>query len=114
MGIGTLDRWRPLLWVGVGVTAYGLAYLIVHDLGIHRRIPRLAIAGSYIGWVRDAHRVHHLYGRAPYGFLLPVVPATLRERARGARGDEDGRRNATATVPSLRGVETLARREKTS
>ena len=29
----------------------------------------------------EAHRIHHLYGGAPYGMLLPVVPAELRERA---------------------------------
>ena len=29
----------------------------------------------------DAHRIHHLYNAAPYGMLVPVVPAELRARA---------------------------------
>jgi beta-carotene 3-hydroxylase len=57
-------------------------YALVHDVYIHGRL----------GWFRnrriaafdrlaDAHRIHHLYNAAPYGMLLPVVPAGLRERA---------------------------------
>lgn len=64
----------PLLWVGAGVTAYGAAYLVVHDLFIHERLGRLPGAGSrYIRWVTAAHRQHHRSGAEPYGFLLPVV-----------------------------------------
>ena len=28
--------------------------------------------------------LHHRFGGEPYGFLLPVVPAHVRERARAA------------------------------
>ena len=54
----------------------------MHDVYIHGRV----------GWVRgrriavldrlaDAHRIHHLYNGAPYGMLVPIVPADLRARA---------------------------------
>ena len=77
-----IDGLGALVPVGVGVTAYGAAYALVHDVYIHRRL----------GWfdgrrieaferLADAHRVHHLYNAAPYGMLLPVVPAELRARA---------------------------------
>jgi beta-carotene 3-hydroxylase len=63
-----------LLWIGAGVTAYGALYLVVHDLYIHERLGRLPGAGSrYIRWVAGAHAVHHLTGREPYGFLVPVI-----------------------------------------
>ena len=54
-----------LVPVGIGVTAYGAAYLLVHDVVIHRRLAF----------------VHHLFAGAPYGFLAPVVPRALRRRA---------------------------------
>jgi beta-carotene 3-hydroxylase len=77
-----VDGLSLLVPVGVGVTAYGAMYALVHDLYIHDRL----------GWFRGrrvrvferlaaAHRIHHLYGAAPYGMLAPVVPAPLRERA---------------------------------
>ena len=77
-----------LVPVGIGVTAYGAAYALVHDVYIHGRL----------GWFRtrriatfdrlaDAHRIHHLYNSAPYGMLVPVVPAELRDRA--ARTDRN-------------------------
>lgn len=64
---------RPFWWVGVGVTAYGAAYLFVHEVYIHRRldlpVPRLA----YLEWLRESHRIHHLTSAEPYGMLLPIT-----------------------------------------
>jgi beta-carotene 3-hydroxylase len=76
------DGFGSLVPVGIGVTAYGAAYALVHDVYIHGRL----------GWFKGrrielferlgaAHRIHHLYNVAPYGMLLPVVPAELREKA---------------------------------
>lgn len=76
------DGFGALIPVGVGVTMYGACYAVVHDVYIHRRL----------GWFGDrriavfdrlaaAHRVHHLYNAAPYGMLVPIVPADLRARA---------------------------------
>jgi len=78
-------NWRgfgSLIPVGIGVTAYGVAYALVHDVYIHGRLGwfngrRIATFDR----LADAHRIHHLYNAAPYGMLLPVVPADLRERA---------------------------------
>ena len=103
----SLPSLRLLLVVVIGVTLYGASYLFVHDLYIHARVvklPRLAVLER----LKDAHRIHHLYGGEPYGMLLPVVPADLRERA--AR---TGRDPFTATA-SLRQVGTLTRSAKTS
>jgi len=71
-----------LVPVGIGVTLYGIAYALVHDGYIHRR---LGVFGSRrmptLDRLADAHRIHHLYNAAPYGMLAPIVPAELRERA---------------------------------
>jgi beta-carotene 3-hydroxylase len=79
--------WSPLLWVGAGVTLYGAAYLFVHDLYIHRRWARFRWTWGPLERVREAHRIHHLFGGEPYGFLFPIVPASLRARARSVTRD---------------------------
>jgi beta-carotene 3-hydroxylase len=73
MAVGAaIEGLAALLWVGVGVTGYGIAYLVVHDLFIHERLGCLPGARSrYVRWVAAAHAVHHRSGRKPYGFLLP-------------------------------------------
>jgi beta-carotene 3-hydroxylase len=84
---------------GAGIAAYGLAYALVHDVCVHGRLTggRPLLPGRWLRWVATAHAVHHRTGRAPYGFLAPIVPRS--ERA------------ATAT---LRRVDTRARTVKTS
>lgn len=84
---GSEQGWSAIAFVGLGVTVYGLAYLFVHDVYIHRRWKRFTLVIGFLEPVRDAHRIHHLWGGEPYGFLLPVVPAALRERALSVNRD---------------------------
>jgi beta-carotene 3-hydroxylase len=78
---------RQLLWVAIGVTAYGAAYLFVHEVYIHQRLPVRLPTFGYLDWLRDAHRVHHRHGAGPYGMLLPLVSGDLRRRARASAAD---------------------------
>ena len=71
-----------VFWVAVGVTAYGVAYLFVHELCIHRRLPIRVGKGPYWRWLRDSHQVHHRFSGEPYGMLLPFVSHSRRESAR--------------------------------
>jgi beta-carotene 3-hydroxylase len=65
---------RALRWIGAGVTAYGAAYLAVHDVCIHGRLTGAPIVrGRYLRHVAVAHAAHHRNGAEPYGFLVPVV-----------------------------------------
>ncbi len=74
--------------VAIGVTLYGAAYLVVHDLAIHRRIPGLPVPDlAIVRWWHESHRIHHLWGGEPFGFLAPVVPAELRAKAQGIERD---------------------------
>lgn len=83
LAIGTYVQSAPRLLVpiGIGITLYGAAYLLVHDVVIHRRLAFLRLPERLLRRWREAHNVHHLFARAPYGFLAPVVPAELRRRA---------------------------------
>jgi beta-carotene 3-hydroxylase len=108
MALGAVvEPLRPLLWIGTGVTLYGAAYLLIHDVCIHGRLGRPFGRGRYLSWVREAHRAHHRTGAAPYGFLVPVAP---RDRRPGTSDVSC----AVPTVASLRPVETRSRPEKTS
>lgn len=70
-----------LVPVGVGVTLYGLAYALVHDIYTHGRVLLFHRPVAPLDRLAAAHRLHHRFNGEPYGMLLPIVPATLRQRA---------------------------------
>ena len=72
---------RPLVLAGTGITLYGVAYLFVHEIYIHRRLWTLKGRYRLLEWMKASHRIHHLFGGEPFGMLLPIVPRALRERA---------------------------------
>lgn len=47
-------------WLGLGVTAYGFTYFLLHDIFIHRRAKFLdKINRPYFQAMRKAHKAHH-------------------------------------------------------
>lgn len=47
-------------WIGVGISAYGLVYFIVHDLFIHRRLKLFGKTQVvYLRALDMAHKMHH-------------------------------------------------------
>jgi beta-carotene 3-hydroxylase len=63
----------PLVPVCLGITAYGVAYGVVHDVYIHGRLRWFGgrrVAG--LERLAVAHREHHRTSGAPYGMLVPV------------------------------------------
>ncbi|HLT06624.1 MAG TPA: sterol desaturase family protein [Cyclobacteriaceae bacterium] len=58
--IGMENGYNYLFWVGLGITLYGLAYFLVHDIFIHQRFKLLRNTdNSYFRAIRRAHKVHH-------------------------------------------------------
>jgi len=82
----------PRLWIGVGISTYGLAYIFVHDIFVHRRI-RIKfldrINNTYFRALRRAHLIHHKYiERYPgenYGFLFVPVKYIKEELKRNEK-----------------------------
>ena len=75
-----------LVPVGAGITAYGAAYLFVHDVYIHQRaggarLPRVRLLDR----LAAAHALHHRFGGEPYGMLFPIVPRAVRIRQDAAQ-----------------------------
>lgn len=57
--------------IGIGMTVFGAAYVVVHDGLCHERMPVQGLARyPWLRRVRDAHGVHHRTGGAPNGLFF--------------------------------------------
>ncbi len=91
-----VPAWRDLVPIGVGITLYGAAYAAVHDVYIHHRVRRLRVGPlAVLDRLAAAHELHHRFGGAPFGMLVPVVPAGVRARASATRHPSRSERVAT-------------------
>ena len=51
---------NALFWIGLGITIYGFAYFLVHDIFIHQRFKMFRNANHpYFKAIRRAHKIHH-------------------------------------------------------
>ena len=49
-----------LLYIGIGISLYGLTYFIIHDILVHQRIKLFKkLSSPYLKGLRKAHKVHH-------------------------------------------------------
>jgi beta-carotene 3-hydroxylase len=65
---------EPFLYVGIGMTAYGIMYFIFHDGIVHNRMGfRYRAKNSYMKRIIAAHGAHHFWngrdGAVSFGFL---------------------------------------------
>lgn len=73
-----------LLPIGFGITAYGIAYFLVHDGMVHRRVNVGSVPREgYLGRLHEAHMLHHVVhsrdGAVSFGFLFAPKISHLRE-----------------------------------
>ncbi|NBB11899.1 sterol desaturase family protein [Pseudomonas sp. SLFW] len=103
-----INGYDPLQWVGAGVAAFGLIYMLVHDGIVHRHWPmRPQPRNRYLRRLYQAHRMHHaVKGRrnsVSFGFLYsPSVP-TLQKQLRDMR-DAERARDRDASLTDLCGT----------
>lgn len=58
-GVNDPAKWY-MLFIGIGITAYGFAYFVVHEIIIHQRIKLFTRSSNfYVRAIRKAHKVHH-------------------------------------------------------
>lgn len=75
---GMEQRMSYLFFIGVGITLYGIAYFLVHDIFIHQRAKFFKkTKNPYFLSIRRAHKQHHKHlGREEgecFGFLwVPI------------------------------------------
>lgn len=81
---------------GIGMTLFGVAYVVVHDGLVHGRLPVERLANiPYFARIRAAHIEHHARGREPFGLFLGP-----REIARAAAATSHERAPSRARRPS--------------
>ena len=71
------ENYNYLFFVGIGIVLYGLAYFIIHEIIIHRRLPPPSKTKSkYIIAIRKAHKIHHKNRNKDHciNFGMLVVP----------------------------------------
>lgn len=57
---GMQADYNALFWIGLGITIYGMAYFLVHDVFIHQRFRLFRNSNNrYLKAIRRAHKMHH-------------------------------------------------------
>lgn len=85
--IGLDDPIRSIPFpIGLGMTAYGFSYFVVHDLLTHKRFAPVTTKIGWLNAVRRAHLRHHQNaakpGWEPFGlFLFPYKRFRTEEHA---------------------------------
>ena len=60
LALGIYTSLHYLLFIGLGITIYGFAYFMVHDIFIHQRFNLFRNADNfYFKAIRRAHKMHH-------------------------------------------------------
>lgn len=60
LALGSFYEVRVALYVGIGISLYGLCYFLVHDIFIHQRFKIFRNTDNwYLKAIRRAHKMHH-------------------------------------------------------
>jgi len=65
------------LYIGIGISLYGFAYFIIHEIIIHQRFKIWSrLDNRYVKAIRRAHKIHHKYLGKEDGenFGMLIVP----------------------------------------
>ena len=58
--LGTFGGYSLLTPIGIGITLYGMAYFLIHDIFIHQRFRLFRHTdNAYFRAIRRAHKMHH-------------------------------------------------------
>lgn len=58
--LGMRAGYNFVFWTGLGITLYGIAYFLVHDIFIHQRFKLFRYTdNAYFKAIRRAHKMHH-------------------------------------------------------
>ena len=78
------ESYSILKYFGIGIFLYGVAYIIFHDIIVHRRIKiNFKINSEYMKRIMNAHYVHHKVhtkeGAKAFGFLFAPKKYDVRK-----------------------------------
>lgn len=77
--LGMQSNYNFLFFIGLGITLYGFAYFIVHDIFIHQRFKILRNSNNaYFKAIRRAHKVHHKHLNKEHGECFGMLWVPLK------------------------------------
>lgn len=84
-----VPEYRWLLFIGIGISIYGLIYFLIHDVYIHRRFTWFKqLDSKYSRAILRAHGAHHVhkgkYDGESFG-LLVINPKYFKSRKHWAK-----------------------------
>ncbi len=84
LALGLYTSLTHLFYIGLGITIYGFAYFMVHDIFIHQRFKWLRNSDNvYFRAIRRAHKMHHKHlGKEEgecFGMLMVPIKYFLAE-----------------------------------
>ncbi len=83
--VGLNNNYNHWFYIGIGITLYGAAYFLIHDVFIHQRFKWLKRTDSaYLRAIRKAHKMHHKHLTKEKGecFGMLWVPLKYLREAR--------------------------------
>jgi beta-carotene 3-hydroxylase len=74
-----MPGYRFMFFIGIGITLYGIAYFMVHDVFIHQRFKWLSKTNNvYFRALRKAHKIHHKHLEQQEGECFGMLFVPLR------------------------------------
>jgi beta-carotene 3-hydroxylase len=86
---GSFTAYTFLLYIGLGITLYGITYFFIHDVFIHQRLPFFRNSdNAYLRALRRAHKMHHKHTEKEDGecFGMLVFPFKYLQRELNNKG----------------------------
>lgn len=82
-----------MLWIGLGIAAYGLIYFLFHDVVVHQRIKFKNLPNSgYLRRIIEAHRIHHHVttkeGAVSFGFIYAPPVQHLKDKLKAGAAEQ--------------------------
>jgi beta-carotene 3-hydroxylase len=74
-----VEGYRFMFYIGIGITLYGIAYFMVHDVFIHQRFKWFTRTNNvYFRALRKAHKIHHKHLNKQEGECFGMLFVPLR------------------------------------
>ncbi len=79
LAFGSLYSNMITVCIGVGITLYGVAYFLVHDIFIHQRFKLFRNTDNrYFRAIRRAHKMHHKHLNKEHGECFGMLWVPLK------------------------------------
>jgi beta-carotene 3-hydroxylase len=79
LAAGLKPQFAFLFWIGLGITLYGFAYFLIHEVFIHRRFRIFRNLDSfYLRALRKAHKMHHKHLQKQHGESFGMLWVSLK------------------------------------